>query len=213
MAPASPLVLGLRTEPAGTSGAAVAFLFERSGVTRLPRLGFPPEHPPSEPPPPSKESLRGETHPHRRSLIRLAALVDAAVPGGRIARTTGLPVRPSGHARPNGIFLRALARRHRPCRPLGCARHGRRRSPRSRTDTGLRPRPRMASKGRGGEQAARGYEASARNLSIVPRRSFFSCCESLSTLRRRRKKRRSIVSSVSVMFLTARISSGVVLRT
>ena len=60
---ATSAVFGLsHPPPARTAMAVVA-----KGAPRLPRLGFPPWTPPSEAPPPEKESPGGGTHPPTRS--------------------------------------------------------------------------------------------------------------------------------------------------
>jgi len=59
------------------------------GAPRLPRLGFPPWTPPSEAPPPDKESPGGETHPPTRFISGALRAPSAWGPWGRISRPTG----------------------------------------------------------------------------------------------------------------------------
>jgi hypothetical protein len=67
----------------------MAVVVVAKGAPRLPRLGFPPWTPPSEAPPPEKESPGGETHPPTRFISGALRAPSAWGPWGRIARTTG----------------------------------------------------------------------------------------------------------------------------
>ena len=78
------------------------------GVPRLPRLRFPPWTPPSEAPPPEKESPGGETHPPTRFISGALRAPSAWGPWGRIARTTG----------PGASSRAQVGRRTRGSRPL-----------------------------------------------------------------------------------------------